>query len=88
MIYACGRPGLEVVDRLVGCGSVELTAQVRAADDAENLSIHQMWSGQLRVAFQAFSHGLGIGSREHDLSDTGGVNDQHRGARRAPLERL
>src|SRR5207249_9570978 len=57
MVYACSRPGPQIVDRLVSCGSVELATHVRPPDDPENLGIHQVRSGLLWVASQAFSHG-------------------------------
>jgi hypothetical protein len=69
VVYSSGGPGPQVVDCLVRCRSVELATQVGAPNDSENLSVHQMRSGLLRVMFQTFSHGLGVGSRENDLGD-------------------
>ncbi len=88
MIYACSRPGFQVVDRLSRCGSVKLTTQVRPSHDAENLSVHQMRSRLFRVAFKAFSHGLGIGSGDDNLCHARSVNDEHHAARQEPLEHL
>jgi hypothetical protein len=71
-------PRREVLDGLCRGGSIEATAQVLAADHAEDLVVDEMRSGVIVVGGKPPADGLGAMRADQDLAQAGGVNDQMR----------